>query len=113
MTVSPTPGPSVASRRAALSRTVRLTQRWTDSPLSSRTGPSVILPWLGLSPTRPQQDAGMRIDPPPSLACANGIIPEVTAAAAPPLEPPGVRPVSHGFRVAPHAMGSVVGTLPS
>ena len=40
-------------------------------------------PWLGLSPTRPQHDAGMRIDPPPSLAWANGTIPDATAAAAP------------------------------
>ena len=55
----------------------------------------------------------MRIEPPPSLACANGTIPEATAAAAPPLEPPGVRVRSHGLRVAPHATGSVVGTLPS
>ena len=68
-----------AARRveqAAVSRTVRLTQCSTDSSLSSRTGPSVMRPWLGLSPTRPQQDAGMRIDPPPSLAWANGTIPE-------------------------------------
>ena len=30
-----------------------------------------------------------------------------TAAADPPLEPPGVRVVSHGFRVGPHAFGFV------
>src|SRR4051812_9511496 len=97
---------------AAESRTGRLTQCSTDKPLSSRTGPSVMRPWLGLSPTRPQHDAGIRIDPPPSLAWANGTIPDATAAAAPPLDPPGVRVVSHGLRV-PHARGSVVGTLPS
>ena len=111
--MSPMPGPRVASSNAAVSRTVRLTQCSTDSSLSSRTGPSVMRPWLGLSPTRPQQDAGMRIDPPPSLAWAKGTIPDATAAAAPPLDPPGVRVVSHGLWVAPHATGSVVGTLPS
>ena len=92
---------------------MRLTQCSTASPLSSRIGPSVMRPWLGLSPTSPQHDAGMRIDPPPSLAWANGTIPDATAAAAPPLDPPGVRVVSHGLCVAPHATGSVVGTLPS
>ena len=70
-------------------------------------------PWLGFSPTRPQHDAGMRIEPPPSLACASGTMPDATAAAAPPLDPPGVREVSHGLWVAPQATGSVVGTLPS
>ena len=43
-------------------------------------------PRLGLSPTRPQHDAGMRIDPPPSLAWASGTMPLATAAAEPPLE---------------------------
>ncbi len=43
----------------------------------------------------------MRIEPPPSLACAIGTIPAATAAAEPPLEPPAVRPVSQGLRVGP------------
>ena len=30
----------------------------------------------------------MRIEPPPSLACAIGTMPAATAAAEPPLEPP-------------------------
>ena len=33
----------------------------------------------------------MRIEPPPSLPCATGQSPAAVAAAAPPLEPPGVR----------------------
>ena len=39
-------------------------------------------------------------------------MPAATAAAAPPLEPPGVRPRSHGFRVGPNRRGSVVGRIP-
>ena len=69
-------------------------------------------PWLGLSPTSPQHDAGMRMLPPPSEALANGTIPAATAAAAPPLDPPGVRSRSHGLCVGPHAIGCVVGRLP-
>ena len=49
----------------------------------------------------------MRIDPPPSLACAIGAMPAATAAADPPLEPPGVRCSSHGFFVGPNAEFSV------
>src|SRR5262245_64337676 len=60
-------------------------------------------PWLGFIPTRPLNEAGMRVDPPPSLAVATGTRPAATAAADPPLDPPGVRSVFHGLRVTPHA----------
>jgi hypothetical protein len=53
------------------------------------------------------QDAGIRIDPPPSLAWATGAMPAATAAPAPPEEPPGVWSVFHGFRVAPKRSDSV------
>ena len=35
---------------------------------------------VGLRPKSPQHEAGMRIDPPPSLPCAIGTIPLATAA---------------------------------
>ena len=54
----------------------------------------------------------MRMEPPPSLACAAATRPAATAAAEPPLEPPGERDGSHGFLVAPKASGSVVGQDP-
>jgi len=43
---------------------------------------------VGFIPNRPQQEAGIRIEPPPSLALAIGTIPAATAAEAPPEEPP-------------------------
>ena len=57
--------------------------------------------------------AGMRIDPPPSPACATGTMPLETAAAEPPLEPPGLRLVSHGLRAGPCDSGSVTGMSPN
>ena len=36
------------------------------------SGPTGVRPRVGLSPKRPQQEAGMRIDPPPSLPWASG-----------------------------------------
>src|SRR6266540_1254447 len=70
-------------------------------------------PWLGFIPTRPLNAAGMRMEPPPSLAVPNGMRPAATAAAVPPLEPPGVRVGSHGFRVTPHALVLVKFSVPN
>ena len=61
-------------------------------------GPCDTRPREVLRPTRPHTLAGMRIDPPPSLPWAIGTNPPATAAAAPPLDPPASRPVSHGVR---------------
>ena len=85
------PGPAVASSRAAQSRTLRVTTCSMAMPFQSspKSGPLGVRPRLGLSPTRPQADAGMRIEPPPSLAWPAGAMPAATAAAEPPLEPPG------------------------
>ena len=80
---------------------------------SPTRGPSEIRWRVGLSPNSPQQLAGIRIEPPPSLAWAIVTIPELTAAAEPPLEPPVVRSVSQGLRLGPYARGSVVGRMPS
>jgi hypothetical protein len=84
---------------AAVSRTERLTASCTDMPPqpSATSGHIGTRPRLGLSPTRPHSLAGMRIEPPPSLACATGTMPLATATAEPPLEPPDERPVSHGL----------------
>ena len=55
----------------------------------------------------------MRIEPPPSVACAIGAMPAATAAAEPPLEPPALRPRRQGFRVGPKSRGSVEEASPS
>ncbi len=70
-------------------------------------------PRCGLRPTSPQQAAGIRIEPPPSLPWAIGTMPAATAAAAPPDEPPGVRSVSQGLRAGPKRRGSVTGRIPN
>src|SRR4029453_7892715 len=59
-------------------------------------------PYEALWPKIPANDAGIRIDPPPSVPMASGPSPAATAALAPPLEPPGVRSVFQGFRVTPN-----------
>ena len=41
------------------------------------------------------------MEPPPSLALAAGTMPEATAAAAPPEDPPGLWSGFQGLRVGP------------
>lgn len=70
-------------------------------------------PRVGFSPNSPQHEAGMRIEPPPSFPCATATMPDATAAAEPPLEPPAVRSSAHGLCVGPNSLGSVVGSKPN
>ena len=58
-------------------------------------------------PTTPHSAAGWRIDPPVSEPRPSGAKPAATAAAEPPLLPPGTLPVSRGLRVGPKAEFSV------
>src|SRR5207244_9973727 len=65
-------------------------------------------PRWGLSPNKPHSAAGTRIEAPPSDARAAGTRPAATAAALPPLEPPGERSRFHGLRVTPQVTVSVI-----
>src|SRR2546427_3073047 len=87
----------------AASRTVRPSgQTWATSSLPPAAGYIGTRPKVGFKPTSPQKLAGMRIDPAPSEPSASGANPAATAAAPPPVEPPGVRVRSHGFRDSPN-----------
>ena len=55
----------------------------------------------GFNPNTPLNDAGMRMDPPPSVPIVSGPRPAATAAAPPPDDPPGVFVGPHGLRVMP------------
>jgi hypothetical protein len=57
-------------------------------PPSSSAGPKETRPRDGFSPTPPHQLAGIRIEPPMSEPWAIGTMPDATAAAPPPVEPP-------------------------
>ena len=66
-----------------------------------------IRPGVGFSPAIPQKCAGMRMEPPPSLATPPAEHNAAIAAASPPLDPPGVRVKSQGLLVRP-----VIGRCP-
>src|SRR6202047_2123598 len=105
----------MASSMAALSRTLMLTTWPQENPPqpSPRSGPIGVRARGGFNPTTPDAEAGMRIEPPPSLACATGTMRAATAAPAPPEDPPEECARFHGFRVGPNSRDSVVGSNPN
>src|SRR5512137_1864341 len=64
-------------------------------------------PYVGFRPTMPQKEAGHRTDPPVSDPKEHGASPPATAAALPPLDPPGTVSRSQGLRVGPKQLVSV------
>src|SRR5712671_5037085 len=80
---------------------------------SPRSGPSGLRARVGFNPNTPEAEAGIRIEPPPSLACATGRMRAATAAAAPPDEPPEDWSRFQGLRVGPNRRDSVVGIRPN
>src|SRR6267378_4144739 len=70
-------------------------------------------PLLCFSPTTPLAAAGMRVEPPPSVAMPIGPMPAATATAAPPLEPPLVRSAFQALRVWPNSGASVSALWPN
>ena len=64
-------------------------------------------------PVTPHREAGWRTEPPVSEPTASAQNPAATAAAAPPLLPPGTRDVSHGLRVGKNADRSVELPMPN
>src|SRR4051812_44587433 len=64
-------------------------------------------PGVGLIDAIPQQCAGLRSDPPTSLPSPSGDMPEASALASPPDDPPAVTSGSHGLRVSPRSEESV------
>ena len=59
-------------------------------------------PGDGRKPTTLQKLAGLRREPPMSLPSATGSMWSASATAAPPLDPPAVRPWSNAFSVGPY-----------
>ena len=98
---------------AAESATERVSAPSVERKWSPRSGAREMRPRAAFRPNSPVQAAGIRIEPPPSLPCATGTVPDATAALEPPDEPPGVRSVSQGLRVAPLRRGSVTGGMPN
>ena len=83
--------------------------RWATLP-NGDSGYAGTRPKLGFKPKLPQNAAGMRTLPAPSVPTESGPMPAATAAAVPPDEPPGVFAGFHGLRVMP-VSGELVSPL--
>src|SRR3546814_14987702 len=73
----------------------------SDGP-SGRTPSTEIRPWVGLSPTVPQQAEGVRIDPAVSGPIAMSASPVAPTPPLPPHLPPGTGPGSSGVLGVPY-----------
>jgi hypothetical protein len=92
----------MAERYNAKSATLRAIGPTTLSALQAfRDGTVGTRPGEGRKPTTEQKLAGLRSDPPRSLPSAMGSMPQASATAAPPLDPPQVFDRSQGLRVGP------------
>lgn len=86
----------------AASRTVLVIGPGVSCVLTRGESPALdIIPTVGRSPTRLQNDAGTRIDPPVSSPTPISPMFAAIAAPVPALEPPVSRMVLYGFKVMP------------
>ncbi len=76
-------GAAIASSSSAASAAVRVIGPTCASVPNALAGYSGTLPYVGFSAKIPQNAAGMRTLPPPSVPSASGPAPSATAAAAP------------------------------
>src|SRR5271155_6146587 len=80
-----------------------------NGPIRSRDDAKAIRPYLdtrpyvGIMAGMPQYAPGCRMEPPLSVPSKTTDRPAATAAAEPPLEPPGTRSGDAGFRTGPYA----------
>src|SRR5215213_6162532 len=95
------------SPRAASSTVAPNTPTWSSDDAKATSPKRLTRPYVGFTPTTPQNAAGWRTEPPVSEPSAIGTIPDATAAADPPDDPPGTRSGAIGFRVGPYALFSV------
>ena len=110
---SPGDAPATTCAWRTTSATVLAVTPWVDSSIQRGSTLRPTEPVVGLRPTSPHSAAGIRTLPPPSEVVAIGTNPAASAAADPPLEPPGEQSVFHGLRVAPKTRLAVNGAWPN
>src|SRR4051812_16030764 len=100
--------PAIPSSATAASSTVLPnTPMWSSDDAKATSPNRLTRPYVGFTPTTPQKAAGWRTEPPVSEPSAIEAMPDATATAEPPDEPPGTRSGAIGFFVGPYALCSV------
>src|SRR5207245_8920451 len=107
-------GPAITLSISARSATVRAIAPGTCRvPHGASVGHGGTRPTAPRKPSTLQKLAGFRSEPPVSLPSAIGTIPQASATAAPPLEPPHVFARSYGFSVRPKTSLNVCEPAPN
>ena len=107
-------GPVITLSNNATSSTVRAMGPCTLRPIHTLSlGHAGTRPSDGRRPTTLQKLAGLRSEPPRSLPSASGTMPQASATAAPPLDPPHVFVASYGLRVRPNTVLNVCEPAPN
>ncbi len=104
---SPRAGPRITCSSSFASSTPGASGPCVETSSQDGIGRLPISPAVGLRPVSPQNAAGVRIDPPPSVPVASGTSPAARAAPEPPDEPPGDHSRPQGLRVGPNTSLSV------
>ena len=104
--------PDMALSMRVTSSTVRAIGPTCATVPKALAGNAGTVPKVGLCPTMPQKEAGMRMEPPPSVPTCNTPAPVAAATAAPPEDPPEVISGFQGLRVMPKALLSVTAFHP-
>src|SRR5208337_811172 len=99
--------------RSGRSSTLRACGPICETVPKGDSGNAGTRPNEGLIAGMPQNADGMRTEPAPSVPIATGPMPDATAAAAPPDDPPAVIFVFQGFLVIPVSRLSVVALMPN
>src|SRR5438067_7494681 len=89
------------SINAASSTVLHIGPTWSKLHAMGITPRLLTRPYVGLNPTTPQYDEGMRIDPPVSVPRVPMQRSAAMAAAEPPDDPPGTWSSAHGLCTAP------------
>src|SRR5215510_6545836 len=94
----PAGGSRIASNTAAQSTTDRArTPTWSSEAERGMSPADAIASRVGLKPTQPQYEAGMRTEPSVSLPIAAAAIPAATPGGVAPTEHPGVQAEPYDF----------------
>src|SRR5436190_15909508 len=80
---------------------------WSSDDAKATSPYRLTRPYVGLTPTTPQNAAGCRTEPPVSEPSAMRTTPAATQPADPPDDPPGTRSGATGLRATPYALFSV------
>src|SRR5437762_6247359 len=94
---------------AASSTVLHIGPTWSSVQAMGITPRLLTRPYVGINPTTPQSELGIRIDPPVSVPSVPKQRSDAMAAAEPPDDPPEIRSSAQGLCTGPKNVTAEVG----